>query len=257
MGLIRKLYRWPLFALMVLIGIILTVLFLRGTVPPGGLATRIVQTWLGVNAKIFGVRTRTVGKPLSGRVLYVADHISWLDIMIIGRLAPAHFLAKLEIKHLPVFGWLATRAGTLYIHRGNRESASEATVELREALLQDHNCIVFAEGGTSDGNIRRFHGRMLQSAIDAHATIQPIAIFFPARDPDTGQTILNPATLFVGDTGLGESANRIVEQKHIDAEVHFLQPIECKDRTRDELARHAFDEVEQAIYEIRRSHTLN
>lgn len=251
MGLIRKLYRWPLFALLVLIGILLTLLFLRGTVPPGGLATRIVQVWLGLVAKIFGVRIRTVGKPLSGRVLYVANHISWLDIMIIGRLAPAHFLAKREIGHLPVFGWLATRAGTLYIHRGNKESASEATIELREALLQDHNCLVFAEGGTSDGNIRRFHGRMLQSAIDAHAIIQPIAIFFPARDPHTGQTVLNPATLFVGDTGLGESASLVVQQKTIDAEVHFLKPIECKHRTRDELAKHAYNEVKEAIYRIR------
>jgi 1-acyl-sn-glycerol-3-phosphate acyltransferase len=251
MGLIRTLYRWPLFVITIIIGILLTVLFLRGTIPPQGFTSRIITGWLGLAARVFGTRISTTGTPLNGRVLFVANHISWLDILVIGHLVPVHFLSKLEVRHMPLIGWLATRAGTLYIHRGRHESASQATVEITAALKQNHNCLVFAEGGTSDGNLRRFHGRLLQSAIDAHATIQPIAIFFPYRDPDTGQTMLNPATLFIGDISIGESVRQIIRQRSIDVEVHFLEPIECRHRTRDELASHAFEEVEAAFYEIK------
>jgi len=254
MALIRKLYRWPLFAIMVIIGTLLTVFFLRGTIAPGSLRSRVITIWLGGVARLFGVRIRSYGTPLNGKALFVANHVSWLDIMVIGNRVPVHFLAKLEVKQMPLFGWLATRAGTLYIHRGNKESASQATIEITQALEQNHNVLVFAEGGTSDGNLRHFHGRMLQSAIDAHATIQPVAIFYPVKDPVSGQYILNPAVLFVGDTTIGESAALIVSEETIDVEVHFLEPIECKHRTRDELARHAYEEIKQAIYQIKRRH---
>lgn len=252
MNFIRPFYRWPMFAIWIIIGVILTLIFLRNTIPTHGFTSRLITGWLGVAAKIFGVRINTVGTPLREKTLFVANHLSWLDILVLGHLAPLHFLSKSEVRNMPLFGWLATRAGTLYIHRGNKESASEATVEIRDALNEGHNCLVFAEGTTTDGNIKRFHGRLLQSAIDAHAIIQPIAIFYTNKDSQTNTISLNPATLFIGDTTIGESAGLIVREAVIDVEVHFLEPIHCKDRTRDELASHAYDEVIEAIERIRR-----
>lgn len=251
MNTIRKFYRLALLIPLLFIGIICTVFFLHTSIPPRGFASTIATTWLALALRILGVKIKTFGTPLKEKTLFVANHISWLDIFAIGSQVPAHFLSKHEIKTIPLIGWLATRAGTLYIHRGKKESASEAMIEITTTLEKKHNSVVFAEGGTTDGHTRKFHGRMLQSAIDAHATIQPIAIFYPKINAASGKIESHPATLFTDEITAGESMNLILREASITVEVHFLQAIEARDKTRNELAQHAFDEVVEAIASIK------
>ena len=252
MSIIRKFYRSILLALLIIICLIASVLLLRNTVPTRGITSAFITTWLGLVARALGVRTKTYGTPLTEKTLFVANHISWLDIFVIGGLVPVHFLSKHEVKEMPVFGWLATRAGTLYIKRGRHGSASEASSEITSALDQNHNSLIFAEGTTSDGHIRNFHSRMMQSAIDAHAMVQPIAIFFPLLNPERGRTELNPLTLFIGDMSIAESFDLIARAPSIEAEVHFLKPISSKGKTRNEISQHAYDEVVDAISSIKK-----
>ncbi len=252
MSTLRKYYRWLFLGLLVIIGIPITVIFLRGTIPTQGLTSRIITGWLSMVTRLFGIRIKTYGTPLSTKTLFVANHISWLDIFVIGGLIPLHFLSKHEVKTMPVFGWLATRAGTLYIKRGNKTSASDASSEVTSALKQKHNSLIFAEGTTTDGNIKKFHSRMMQSAIDANATVQPIAIFYPIKNPKTREIESNPVTLFIGNTSLGESANLIFRAANIDVEVHYLEPISSKGKTRDEISQHAYEEVLDAIKGIKK-----
>ena len=251
MPVLRKFYRSILLILWLIFGIILTTLFLRNTRPPHGFATTIVGTWLGVLARIFGVNIKTYGTALAEKTLFVANHVSWLDILILGHLMPIHFLSKHEVKTMPLIGWLATRAGTLYIKRGCKVSASDSSSEITAALKQQHNSLIFAEGTTTDGHIKKFHSRMMQSAIDAHAMVQPVAIFYPVRSPQTSKIEINPVTLLLGDTSIGESFDLITRAPSIDVEVHFLKPIHSKDKTRDEIAQHAYDEVVTAIKSIK------
>ncbi len=256
MSALRKYYRIILFGLWLIIGIILTVVFLRNTMPTHGTSSTVVKSWLGRAAGIFGVRIKHYGTPLPQQTLFVSNHISWLDILILGSIVPIHFLSKHEVKTMPLFGWLATRAGTLYIKRGNKRSATESSSEITAALNQRHNSLIFAEGTTTDGHIKKFHSRMMQSAIDAHAMVQPVAIFYPVTNSETKKTEINPVTLFLGDSTIGESFDRITRAPRIDVEVHFLQPISSTGKTRDEIAQHAFDEVVAAIKSIR-NRTIN
>ncbi len=251
MSTIRKFYRTILLCLLLIIGIILTVVFLRNTRHTSGLANAIVSTWLGTVARSLGVKIKTYGSALPEKTLFVSNHISWLDILILGNLIPVHFLSKHEVKSIPVIGWLATRAGTLYIKRGCKDSATDASSEITAALNQRHNSIVFAEGTTTDGHIKKFHSRMIQSAIDAPAMVQPVAIFYPVRNPESNKIEINPVTLFLAGTSAGESFDLIARAPSIDVEVHFLQPINSKDKTRDEIAQHAFDQVVAAIKSIK------
>lgn len=224
----------------------------RNTTPTKGLTSTFITTWLGIFARILGVKIKTYGSALTEKTLFVSNHISWLDILVIGSLVPVNFLSKHEVKTMPVFGWLATRAGTLYIKRGKHGSASEASSEITAALNQRHNSLIFAEGTTTDGHIKKFHSRLMQSAIDAHAMVQPIAIFYPVINPETGNPEINPATLFMGDTSTGESFNLIARAPGIDVEVHFLEPIHSAGKTRDEISQHAYDEVVDAIKSIKK-----
>ncbi len=252
MSTIRKLYRSILLILSIIIGVLITIIFLRNTRPPHGIATTVVSTWLRLSARIFGVRVKTFGTALPERTLFVANHISWLDILILGDLLPIHFLSKHEVKTMPVLGWLATRAGTLYIKRGNKDSASESSSEITAVLKQQHNSLIFAEGTTTDGHIKKFHSRMMQSAIDAHAMVQPVAIFYPVRNPKTQKREINPVSLFMGDTTIGESFDLIARAPSIEVEVHFLKPIDSTNITRNEVAQHAYEEVVDAIISIKK-----
>lgn len=251
MASLRKLYRCILFGLLLIIGILMTIVFLRNTMPARGISSTVVTTWLGLTARVFGVRIKSYGTALPEKTLFISNHISWLDILIIGHLVPVHFLSKEEVKTMPVFGWLATRAGTLYIKRGNKRSATDSSSEITAALNLKHNSLIFAEGTTTDGHIKKFHSRMMQSAIDAHAMVQPVAIFYPRRNAETGKIEVNPSTLFLNSTTIGESFDLITRSPVIDVEVHFLKPIDSTGTTRDEIAQHAFDEVVEAIKKIK------
>ncbi len=93
---------------------------------------------------------------------------------------------------------------------------------------------------------------MMQSAIDAHAMVQPVAIFFPLKNQERNKTELNPVTLFIDDMSIGESFDLVTRTPHIEAEVHFLKPISSKGRTRNEIANHAYEEVVDAISIIKK-----
>lgn len=249
MSALRKYYRILLFIPWLVFGIILTILFQRNTRKPFGFATNVASKWLGVLLRIFAIRIKTFGDPLPTKTLFIANHISWLDTLILGHLLHIHFLSKHEVKTMPIIGWLATRAGTLYIKRGKRNSASESSSEITAVLNQQHNSLVFAEGTTTDGNLRKFHSRMMQSAIDAQAMVQPVAIFYPA----TKSSELNPAVLFIGDTSIGESFDKIIRKPFTNVEIHFLKPINSKNLSRNEVALHTFEEVAEAIKLIKNS----
>lgn len=252
MSALRKTYRLILLILLIIIGMLLTMVFCRGTIPPRGLSSSIIRTWLGVTARSLGVRIKTFGTALPEKTLFVSNHISWLDILVLGSLTPIHFLSKHEVKTMPVIGGLATRAGTLYIKRGNKESATESSSEITAILNQKHNSLLFAEGTTTDGHIIKFHSRMMQSAIDAQAMVQPVAIFYPVLNTKTKKTEINPVTLFLGKTTIGESADLIFRTPVINVEVHYLEPIDSCGKTRDEIAQHAYEEVVAAIKKIKK-----
>jgi len=253
---IRKFYRSVLLVLWLVIGIIMTIVFLRNARKPQSIASTMISKWLGIIVRLFNVRINVHGTPLAEKTLFVANHISWLDTIILGHLLPIHFLSKNEIKAIPIIGWMATRAGTLYIKRGCRISASESSSEITAVLKQQHNSLIFAEGTTTDGNIKKFHSRLMQSAIDADAMVQPVAIFYPrkiqkSQNAQTHNIEINSAVLFIGDMSIGESFDLIARAPGIDVEVHFLEPIHSKGKTRDEIAQHAYDEVVAAIKSIK------
>ena len=138
---------------------------------------------------------------------------------------------------------MATRAGTLYIERGGREAATNTNRIMAEALSSKHNVVLFAEGTTTDGNVKRFHSRLLQSAVDSNAWVQPVAIRYP--DPDGN--IVHPAALFIGDTSFKESAKRMLAARQLEVEIYFGEPVSANNKTRDELARLSEAEVRRLL----------
>lgn len=250
MAFLRVIYKLVLLIPVIFIGAILAIILLRNTMPTQGFISWLAQTYHQIILTILGVKITVTGDKESGNVLFVPNHISWLDISIIGALSATHFLAKAEIKNWPVIGLIATRAGTLYIKRGIKNSAEEANETIHKILSKNDNVVLFAEGTTSNGTLKKFHGRLMQSAIDAGSVIQPIAIFYPAvteKNSTNKQNKINENILFIDDMSFLQSVFNVLSLKEIPANIHFLPPIHTENRTRKELATQCYENIYKTL----------
>lgn len=243
MHIIRIGYRLIRLSLVVSTGSVLTVLFQRGTLPPTGIQSRITRWWHRNIANSLDVAVQVYGTPRKQATLFVSNHISSFDIAALGSVLPARFLSKIEVRSWPLMGWLATRAGTLYIERGGREAAAKTNKVMADALSLKHNVVLFAEGTTTDGNVRRFHSRLLQSAVDSGAHIQPVAIRYPCPDGNR----VHPAALFTSDMSFAESTKRMLAARQLQVEIYFGEAMNAENKSRDELARYAETEVRKIL----------
>jgi len=175
--------------------------------------------------------------------MMVLNHISWLDIFVIDAKFPATFIAKSEVRGWPVVGWLCTLVGTLYIERGKRSAARRARQIVTAELERGTLIAVCPEGSTTFGrSLERFHSALFQPALDAAATLQPVAL----RYLDVGGRHTDAAG-YVGDTSLLESVWTIVSTRHMVAEFSLLAPISVHAQTRRSLAEKAETAIARAL----------
>jgi 1-acyl-sn-glycerol-3-phosphate acyltransferase len=189
-----------------------------------------VRTWSRQMLRIMGVELVVQGEPpVAGPLLLVANHISWLDILVMNAAQPARFVSKADVKRWPVLGALITGAGTLYIERESRRDAMRVVHHMAERLLAGDLLAVFPEGTTGDGRaLLPFHANLLQAAIAADAPVLPVALRF--RDPATGER--SDAPLFIGDTTLLASVWRTLSADGVQAVVRYgsAQTAQGRDR---------------------------
>ena len=177
--------------------------------------------------------------PLPGNTLVVANHVSWLDIFALYNVTLTRFVAKKEIRDWPVIGTLVTRAGTLYIDRGNRRDAARINQMLADSLTAGNGMAVFPEGTTTDGaSLLPFKASLFESAIRAESAVQPVAIRY--LDPD-GQR--SDAVAYIGDITFVQSLRRLLGARGLTVELSFAPPLPSRDQSRYALALAAYDSV--------------
>jgi 1-acyl-sn-glycerol-3-phosphate acyltransferase len=187
-------------------------------------------------------RVTVLGELPQTPMLWVSNHVSWTDIPLLGMVAPMSFLSKAEVRTWPVAGWLAAKAGSLFIRRGAGDSQL-IRKQMTRHLEQQHPLLMFPEGTTTDGrSLRTFHGRLLASAIDAQVSLQPVAIRY-LRD---GQ--VDPLAPFIGDDDLLSHLMRLFANDQGNVEIHVLQPIACAGQERAALAFQAQQAVQKALF---------
>ena len=138
-----------------------------------------VEEWAQGMLSILGITVRVQGEPSKGPVLMAANHISWLDILVMHAACHCRFVAKSEIRAWPLLGVLTAGGGSLFIERTSNRDAMRVVHQMADALSKGQLLAVFPEGGTGDGKtLLPFHGNLLQAAIVAQAPIQPIGLQF-------------------------------------------------------------------------------
>ena len=182
------------------------------------------------------------GELPQGPHLWLSNHVSWTDIPLLGQLLPLSFLSKAEVRTWPLAGWLAHKAGTLFIRRGSGDSALLAR-QLHRHLSAGRQLLIFPEGTTTDGQqVRTFHGRLLTSAIDTGTPLQPVAIRY-LRDGETD--LVAP---FIGDDDLPSHLLRLFAADRAKVQIQLLAPIASAGQERNVLARQAQRAVQVALF---------
>lgn len=163
-----------------------------------------IQTWAQASLALLRIDLKINGSPpMNGPLLLVANHVSWLDIVVLLASCPCRFVSKSEIGRWPVVGTLTRAAGTLFITRNSRRDALRVVHQMAEKLQADSAMVlvIFPEGTTSNGlQVLPFHANLFQAAISANAPVQAVALRF--EDAVSGQTSL-AACYIDEDTFLG------------------------------------------------------
>jgi 1-acyl-sn-glycerol-3-phosphate acyltransferase len=183
---------------------------------------RIIMAWGRRLLKILGVQARVENPPgVPGGALLVCNHVSWLDIYLIFAAQRVHFVSKSEVRDWPVAGWLAHKAGTLFLERSRRADTARVNAEMRELMQGGAWVAVFPEGTTSDGRgLRRFLPSLLQPAVELGCPVVPAALRYRTL---AGEYSAEPA--YIDHMSIWQSLKQIVDAPGLVAELQFGEPI--------------------------------
>lgn len=222
---LRYLWRLPLLLLHVTIGLTITMLMInpltaRMHIRRERLDHLTIRLWSILMIRVFGMRVRRYGEPLPGAALFVANHVSWIDITLLHSQRVLGFVAKAEIARWPLIGWLASRGGTIFHHRGNNESLHGVMHQMLQRLQHGAAVGVFPEGRTNNGQaIGAFHARIFQPAVMAGVPAQPVALKYGVRG--SAQTVV----AFQARENFLQNFWRLLGEPARLVEVHFLAPV--------------------------------
>lgn len=197
---------------------------------------RYVQKWSKKLLDICGVTVKIVNPELlSSRALIVANHVSWLDIFLIYSVVSGHFIAKADMAHWPMVGWLSRKTGTLFLERSSARNLKSTLETLVKNLQARERCIFFPEGTTGrQGKILPFHPNLFEGAINAGLPVQPFALRYIDRNGQYEQAVDSS-----GDISLAQSMKNVFNSDYILAELTVLPVMDTTGMHRKTLSQQA------------------
>ncbi|MCX5615814.1 1-acyl-sn-glycerol-3-phosphate acyltransferase [Bombella sp. TMW 2.2559] len=242
---------------------------------PGKMYRRFPLFFWSIACRILHIKVRTIGEPAGSltprpdgrRVIYVANHCSWLDVLVLGKILPASFIAKQEVRHWPVIGYLTFLGRTIYINR-NRQESSQDVQEIIEQLRKGYDIVFFPEGTTSKGNgmlpfmsslfaIAKPVRRRGDPAPDGHPAciVQPITITYDRLEGlPVGRHHRSFVFSWFGDMNFGPHLMQLGKWHSMRATVMYHPPIVPEDYpSRKALSNAARSIIEQGHDTLRQN----
>lgn len=171
-----------------------------------------------------GARVEVVGTPIKRDVFYVANHLSWIDIPIIGGYNGSAFVAQDGIASWPFIGWLCKLNNTVFISRADRMGIAKQINQLRDAFEETWAITIFPEGTTTDGSLLLPFKAPLLAVLDPPppgVMVQPIFL-------DFGKSAGEIA--WIGDENAPDNAWRVLTRRgNFKVKLHFLEPFDPRD----------------------------
>lgn len=206
----------------------------------------VTRQWSRVLLLLCGVKMRVVGKPGgTAAALWVANHVSWVDIFVMNSVRGTSFIAKDDVRHWPVLGWLVAGAGTVFISRGQRQAIPAVAKQMRQRFDCARAVGLFPEGAASSGlDVGPFHASLFEAAIQANVAVVPIALRYIHKGQRSAylsyegeQTLLQNMWLLLGTTAA------VVEIVFLPA----MSSTYCQDLGRSGVAKQARSAIRSVV----------
>ncbi|HWC62388.1 MAG TPA: lysophospholipid acyltransferase family protein [Rhizomicrobium sp.] len=204
-----------------------------GVVLDLGYARKLPHAYHRFVAGLFGIHIRVVGDPVRDRgVLLLANHTSWLDIVIFSAVMPLSFVAKSEVAAWPFFGWLARLQRTVFVARARRSETGQVRDVIRQRLVKGEALVLFPEGTSGDGNaVLSFKSALLGAAAGEEAvTVQPVSAAYTGLHGIPMGRENRPLFAWYGDMELVPHLWEALKAGPLDAVVEFHPPLAQADR---------------------------
>lgn len=190
-----------------------------------------IQHWMQRTARLLGLRILQFNRPRLHHTLFVANHISFLDIIVITAIVPVRFLSKHTVSYWPIIGTLTKFSGTVFIQRGKRGLIHRTVEAIDGALRETRPVVIFPEGTTGLGaNIKKFHTALFQAAIDSQTEVQAIAL----RYQRNGE--VDRIAAYIDKDNFVMKLGAIMAQPCTDVCVRFCTPLPPPQTSRQQLA---------------------
>jgi 1-acyl-sn-glycerol-3-phosphate acyltransferase len=193
-------------------------------------------------ARLCGARPKIVGIPLRRDVVFLANHLSWLDILLLAGASGTAFVAKGELADVPLIGWLCGLNRTIFVSRGDRMGVARQIEQLRAALSEAWAVAIFPEGTTGDGVTLLPFKASLLAALDPPPPglrVQPVRIDYGTATSELA---------WVGDEPGQSHAARVLRRRGgFDAHLTFLSPFDPAGMDRKQIAGEARARIEAAL----------
>lgn len=188
--------------------------------------TRYIQYFCRRLCKVFNLEVQVHGTIPREPALWVSNHISWLDVAVLGSGARVFFLSKAEVEKWPILGKLAKSGGTLFIQRGSGDSL-RIREQITSFLKQDIPVLFFPEATTTNGHkIKKVHGRLLGAAIEAKRPVQICVICYVNQHGKIDETVP-----FIGEITFAEHVQCVLEMPKVTAHLMTLPAISVEGHT--------------------------
>jgi 1-acyl-sn-glycerol-3-phosphate acyltransferase len=203
--------------------------------------SRWPRRFLGGVAWIVGADVRTDGAPANAGDLLIANHVSWLDIMVLAAATGSAFISKAEIRGHPFLRWVAAQNGTIYVDRADRRAIHDQSRAIVDGLRREQPLVLFPEGTVGDGGTLLPFKPSLLSAVappPAGVRLRPVAIDYHGRAQELGWA--------PGEHGLDNALRILGRRGRLPVTVRLLDPI-APSPDRKILAQAAHDAVADAL----------
>lgn len=233
---IWRVFAVPFFSLIALIENVITIPLLPRA---KRLHARVawLHRWSRFACGVVGIRITIQGSmPRSG--LLVCNHLTYLDVIVLGSIGPCVFVARHDIAAWPLFGWLARAAGTIFVDREHRLSSSAVVDLVRDAITGGSLVVLFPEGTSSDGStVLPFKSSLLESAVQLRCPVGTAAMGY---ELDKGSVVHE--VYYWGNMTLVPHLLNLFFKREIRAECAFSLP-KIRAGDRKEIASELRDEI--------------
>ncbi len=198
------------------------------------LAARLPRFYHRRVCRILGIQIERRGAPyVAGPMLFVANHISYLDIEILGASLPAFFIAKADVASWPFFGWLARLQRSVFIDRKIRSVRFQRD-SVEQRLASGDNLILFPEGSSGDGlHLLPFKSSLFAAAEEAaqrhDVAVQPVSLAYTRLDGMPLGRFYRPFFAWYGDMELAPHLWTMLGLGRLTAVVTFHPPVHARE----------------------------